>query len=144
MTMPAGEIQAPVAVDTIVTGAWVITLNSAREIYSDGAVAIIGGVIVEIGKRTAAAEMIRFGTTLFEEPGCNHLPAVLEALDETRIRARIGPWTWDQAGAAGRADLPDWLSMDADTALVRLSDGIDTCGPSWTAGRASRRTRRRR
>ena len=196
MTVAVEARQAPVAVDTIVTGAWVITLNSAREIYSDGAIAISGGVIVEVGKRAAilaayhpatlidepesivipgmtnghrhllcgakgampeggttleslrrfiypsfaalteqdmhvlarhaAAEMIRFGTTLFEEPGCNHLPAVLEALDETRIRARIGPWTWDQAGSAGRADLPDWLSMNADTALARLSDGIDT------------------
>jgi len=70
--------------------------------------------------------MIRFGTTLFEEPGCNHLDAVLEALDEARIRARIGPWTWDQGGAAGTKDLPNWLTMDADTALARLADGIET------------------
>ena len=28
----------------------------------------------------ATAEMIRFGTTTFEEPGCNHLEAVLDAL----------------------------------------------------------------
>ena len=196
LTVTVTETQAPEAVDTIVTGAWVITLNSAREIYRDGAIAIRDGVIVEVGKRAAvlaayrpatlidepdsivipgltnghrhllccakgampeggstleslrrfiypsfaalteedmhvlarhaAAEMIRFGTTLFEEPGCNHLPAVLEALDESGIRARIGPWTWDQAGSAGRADLPDWLAMDADTALTRLSDGIDT------------------
>ena len=174
MTVSAEEIHAPVAVDTIVTGAWVITLNREREIYADGAIAISGGVIVEVGKRAAilaayraatlidepasivipgmtnghrhllccakgampeggttlqalrrfiypsfaalteqdmhvlarhaAAEMIRFGTTLFEEPGCNPLPAVLEALDETRIRARIGPWTWDQAGPAGREE----------------------------------------
>src|SRR5258707_959391 len=49
----------------------------------------------------AAAEMIRFGTTLFEEPGVNHLDAVLEALASSGIRARTGPWTWDQAGPAG-------------------------------------------
>ena len=196
MTSPVKAPAGPVAVDTIVTGAWVITLNRARHIYSGGAIAIRDGVIVEVGKRDsilaayraatlidepdaivipgmanghrhllccakgampeggttlqalrrfiypsfaalteedmhvlarhAAAEMIRFGTTVFEEPGCNHLPAVLEALDEARIRARIGPWTWDQAGPAGRADLPDWLGMDADAALSRLSDGIDT------------------
>ena len=71
--------------------------------------------------------MIRFGTTLFEEPGCNHLPAVLEALDESGIRARIGPWTPDQALARRAAPTsPNWLAMDADTALTRLSDGIDT------------------
>jgi len=51
MTLSAEEIHAPVAVDTIVTGAWVITLNRAREIYADGAIAISGGVIVEVGKR---------------------------------------------------------------------------------------------
>ena len=193
---PGGAANGPVTVDTIVTGAWVITLNSARHIYAGGAIAIADGVIVDVGKRDAilaayraatlidepdaivipgmanghrhllccakgampeggttlqalrrfiypsfaalteedmhvlarhaAAERIRFGTTVFEEPGCNHLPAVLEALDDARIRARIGPWTWDQAGAAGRDDLPDWLRMDADAALSRLSDGIDT------------------
>ena len=73
----------------------------------------------------AAAEMIRFGTTLFEEPGCSHLDAVLEALASSGIRARTGPWTWDQAGPAGAADLPDWLRMDAKAALRRLADGID-------------------
>jgi 5-methylthioadenosine/S-adenosylhomocysteine deaminase len=73
----------------------------------------------------AAAEMIRFGTTLFEEPGVSHLDAVLEALATSGIRARTGPWTWDQAGPAGSADLPDWLRMDAKTALRRLSDGIE-------------------
>ena len=72
----------------------------------------------------AAAEMIRFGTTLFEEPGCDHLDAVLEALASSGIRARTGPWTWDQAGPAGAADLPDWLRMDARAALRRLADGI--------------------
>ena len=73
----------------------------------------------------AAAEMIRFGTTLFEEPGVNHLDAVLEALATSGIRARTRPWTWDQAGPAGAADLPDWLRMDAKTALRRLADGIE-------------------
>jgi 5-methylthioadenosine/S-adenosylhomocysteine deaminase len=190
------ERTEPVAVDTVVTGAWVITLNEAREIYRDGAIAVSGGVITEVGKREAilakyapatlidepeaiaipgmvnghrhllccakgampegghtlsalrqfiypsfaalteddmgvyarhaAAEMIRFGTTLFEEPGCNHLEAVLEALAASGIRARTGPWTWDQAGPAGADGLPDWLVMDADAALARLADGIAT------------------
>jgi cytosine/adenosine deaminase-related metal-dependent hydrolase len=186
----------PAAVDTIVTGEWIITLNAAREIYRDGAIAIADGVIVAVGKRAAvleqyraatliddpdsivipgmtnghrhllccakgampeggqtlsalrqfiypsfaalteddmhvyarhaAAEMIRFGTTLFEEPGCNHLDAVLEALAAAGIRARTGPWTWDQAGAAGTDGLPGWLRMDADAALDRLAEGVRT------------------
>jgi cytosine/adenosine deaminase-related metal-dependent hydrolase len=186
----------PIPADTIVTGEWIITLNAGREIYRDGAIAITGGVIVEVGKRAdilgryrpatlidepeaiiipgmtnghrhllccakgampeggqtlaalrqfiypsfaalteddmhtyarhAAAEMIRFGTTLFEEPGCNHLDAVLEALADTGIRARTGPWTWDQAGPAGTDGLPDWLTMDADAALDRLAEGVRT------------------
>jgi 5-methylthioadenosine/S-adenosylhomocysteine deaminase len=186
----------PTAVDTIVTGQYVITLNQDREIYAGGAVAIAGGVIAAVGKRDgilaryraatlidepdsiiipgmtnghrhllccakgampeggqtlsalrqfiypsfaalteddmhvyarhAAAEMIRFGTTLFEEPGCNHLDAVLEALADSGIRARTGPWTWDQAGAAGTDGLPDWLTMDAGAALDRLAEGVQT------------------
>jgi cytosine/adenosine deaminase-related metal-dependent hydrolase len=185
----------PVTVDTVVAGGWLLTMNPQREMYRAGAVAIDGGVIVEVGQRAdllsrytprqlidapdgvitpglvnghrhllccakgampeggqtldalrrfiypsfaalteqdmyvhaqhAAAEMIRFGTTLFEEPGCNHLDAVLEALAFSGIRARTGPWTWDQAGPAGAADLPDWLRMDAKTALRRLADGVD-------------------
>ena len=41
----------PIQADTIVTGEWIITLNAGREIYRDGAIAITGGVIVEVGKR---------------------------------------------------------------------------------------------
>jgi 5-methylthioadenosine/S-adenosylhomocysteine deaminase len=186
----------PEAVDTLLTGAWILTLNARREIVRDGAIAVRDGVIVEVGKRAAmrrayrpaeliddpdsfvipgmtnghrhllccakgampegastlsalrrfiypsfaalteedmhvlarhaAAEMIRFGTTLFEEPGCNHLDAVLEALDEVGIRARTGPWTWDQRGPAGSDGLPDWLVTDADAGLTRLADGVAT------------------
>ncbi len=185
----------PTAVDTVVAGGWLLTMNPQREMYRAGAVAIDGGVIVEVGQRAdllaryhprrlidapdgvitpglvnghrhllccakgampeggqtldalrqfiypsfaalteqdmyvhaqhAAAEMIRFGTTLFEEPGVSHLDAVLEALASSGIRARTGPWTWDQAGPAGAADLPDWLRMDAKAALRRLADGVE-------------------
>jgi 5-methylthioadenosine/S-adenosylhomocysteine deaminase len=192
---PARGTGGPVTVDTVVAGGWLLTMNPQREMYRTGAVAIRGGVIVEVGQRAdlltryaprrlidapdgvitpglvnghrhllccakgampeggqtldalrrfiypsfaalteqdiyvhaqhAAAEMIRFGTTLFEEPGCNHLGAVLEALASSGIRARTGPWTWDQAGPAGAADLPDWLRMDAKAALRRLADGVE-------------------
>jgi len=191
----AVEVAGPVTVDTVVAGGWLLTMNTQREMYRSGAVAIDGGIIVEVGQRAdlltrytprrlidapdgvitpglvnghrhllccakgampeggqtldalrrfiypsfaalteqdmyvhaqhAAAEMIRFGTTLFEEPGCNHLDAVLEALASSGIRARTGPWTWDQAGPAGATDLPDWLRMDARAALRRLADGVE-------------------
>ena len=190
-----GGATGPVTVDIVVAGGWLLTMNSQREMYRTGAVAIDGGVIVGVGQRDdllsryvpgrlidapdgvitpglvnghrhllccakgampeggqtldalrrfiypsfaalteqdmyvhaqhAAAEMIRFGTTLFEEPGVSHLDAVLEALASSGIRARTGPWTWDQAGPAGAADLPDWLRMDATTALRLLADGIE-------------------
>jgi cytosine/adenosine deaminase-related metal-dependent hydrolase len=73
----------------------------------------------------ATAEMIRFGTTAFEEPGCIHLPAVLEALDTSGIRCRVGPWTWDQVGVVG-ANCPDWLRMTSDNAIRRLQEGLET------------------
>ena len=202
--MTVTERTEPVDVDTIVTGEWVITLNAEREIYRDGAIAVSGGVITEVGKRAAilakyrpvtlidepgsivipglvnghrhllccakgampeggqtlsalrqfiypsfaalteddmgvyarhaAAEMIRFGTTLFEEPGCNHLEAVLEALAAAGIRARTGPWTWDQAGPAGADGLPDWLRMDAAAALDRLARVLRPSASSATRG----------
>ncbi|MCU1489404.1 MAG: hypothetical protein JWM85_809 [Acidimicrobiaceae bacterium] len=187
---------ATTQVDLLLAGGWLITMNSRREIYRDGAVAVAGSKIVAVGARSeiieryrarrtidtssmvttpglvnghrhllccpkgampeggqtlsalrefiypcfasltaeqmhtyalhATAEMIRFGTTSFEEPGCNHLDAVLEALAHSGIRCRVGPWTWDQRGAAGDTDLPDWLALDTDAALERLRRGIDT------------------
>lgn len=76
--------------------------------------------------RHATAEMIRFGTTSFEEPGCNHLEAVLEAVASSGIRCRTGPWTWDQAGSAGDNGLPHWLRFDPPEAVKRLEWGVET------------------
>jgi cytosine/adenosine deaminase-related metal-dependent hydrolase len=73
----------------------------------------------------ATAEMIRFGTTTFEEPGCEHLDAVIEALAQSGIRCRVGPWTWDQGGPAA-ANCPNWLVMDTDAAVRRLEQGLET------------------
>ncbi len=73
----------------------------------------------------ATAEMIRFGTTTFEEPGCAHLPAVLEAIDRSGMRCRVGPWTWDQGGVAGD-NCPDWLRLSTAQAVARLEKGIAT------------------
>ncbi len=73
----------------------------------------------------ATAEMIRFGTTTFEEPGCVHLPAVLEALVKSGMRCRVGPWTWDQGGVAG-ANCPDWIRLTTAEAVQRLEQGLET------------------
>ena len=73
-----------------------------------------------------SAEMLRFGTTLYEEPGCTHLDAVLEGIAATGIRCRIGPWTWDHGGPSA-ATLPSgWLRMTCDQAVERLKDGVAT------------------
>jgi predicted amidohydrolase YtcJ len=61
------ERTEPVAVDTIVTGEWIITLNADREIYRDGAIAVSGGVITEVGKRAAILVKYR-PATLIDEP----------------------------------------------------------------------------
>lgn len=73
-----------------------------------------------------SAEMLRFGQTLFEEPGCSHLPAVLEGLATVGIRCRTGPWTWDHGGPSGATLPSDWLKMDTAACIKRLEDGIDT------------------
>jgi cytosine/adenosine deaminase-related metal-dependent hydrolase len=182
-------------VDLLVVGGWVLTVDGERRVFRNGAVAVDGSSIVDVGTSTeltnryrarrvidacdkvvlpglinghrhllatakgalpegrvtldnlrrfvypsfaalsesdmqaytrhATAEMIRFGTTTFEEPGCVHLDAVLESLEASGMRCRVGPWTWDQGGVAG-GGCPDWLRMDAPTALRRLNEGIET------------------
>jgi len=73
-----------------------------------------------------SAEMLRFGQTLFEEPGCSHLPAVLEGIAEVGIRCRTGPWTWDHGGPSGESLPSDWLKMDTAACIRRLEAGIET------------------
>jgi cytosine/adenosine deaminase-related metal-dependent hydrolase len=73
-----------------------------------------------------SAEMLRFGTTLFEEPGCTYLDAVLEGIASTGIRCRIGPWTWDHGGPSAGTLPSTWLKMTHDEAVERLKDGVAT------------------
>jgi 5-methylthioadenosine/S-adenosylhomocysteine deaminase len=185
----------PTPVDLLITGGWVLTLDSERRVFRRGAIAVRESTIAAVGqadelesqylpaRRIEASrfvaipglinghrhllatakgaqpdgnvtfdnlktfvypffaalteedmfaytlhitsEMIRFGTTTFEEPGCVHLEAVLEALSRVGIRCRVGPWTWDQAGPAAR-NCPDWLQMDTASAVRRLEEGIGT------------------
>lgn len=72
------------------------------------------------------AEMLRFGTTLFEEPGCTYLDAVLDGIAATGIRCRTGPWTWDHGGPSAPTLPSNWLRMTHDQAVERLKDGVAT------------------
>lgn len=55
-----------------------------------------------------AAEMIRNGTTTFQEPGCTHLDSVVRAVDEIGIRCSTGHWAWDQLGP-NSGQCPDYF-----------------------------------
>ncbi len=74
--MTAVERTEPVAVDTVVTGEWMITLNADREIYRDGAIAVAGGVITEVGKRDAILAKYR-PATLIDEPRSIVIPGMV-------------------------------------------------------------------
>ena len=73
-----------------------------------------------------SAELLRFGTTLFEDPGCTYLDAVVEGVASTGIRCRTGPWTWDHGGPSSGTLRTDWLKMTTAAAVKRLEDGIRT------------------
>lgn len=190
------ERELPEVVDLVVRGGWLITLNTDREIFRDGLLAITGSAIVAAGSRAVlggkyrgrveisapdqvilpgmvnghrhilsgargaapeglvtlevlrafyypsfealteedmhayalhhAAEMLRFGTTLFEEPGCTYLDAVLDGIAQVGIRCRIGPWTWDHGGPSADTLPSGWLRMNHDQAVERLKDGVAT------------------
>lgn len=71
-----------------------------------------------------SAEMLRFGTTLYQEPGCTYLDAVLAGISSTGIRCRIGPWTWDHGGPSADTLPSTWLRMTCDQAVERLKEGV--------------------
>ena len=78
--------------------------------------------------RHAAAEMIRFGTTLFEEPGCNHLDAVLEALAVVRDPGPDRPVDLGP-GRPGRRRGPAGLAADGRQGGAAPAGRRDRAGP---------------
>jgi 5-methylthioadenosine/S-adenosylhomocysteine deaminase len=70
------ERTEPIAVDTVVTGEWIITLNADREVYRDGAIAVSGGVITEVGKRAAILAKYQ-PATLIDEPDGIVIPGLI-------------------------------------------------------------------
>lgn len=70
----------------------------------------------------SSAEMIRNGTTCFQEPGCTHLDSVVQAIDEIGIRCSMGHWAWDQKGP-NSGQCPDYFyRLDTDECLKLLQD----------------------
>ncbi|MBM4441904.1 MAG: amidohydrolase family protein [Candidatus Rokubacteria bacterium] len=68
--------------------------------------------------RLACLEMLRTGTTTFCEAGTLFdVGAVADAVDAIGLRAVLGRWTWDLAGARGR------MRQSADEAL-RLNEAM--------------------
>ncbi len=70
------------------------------------------------------AEMIRNGTTCFQEPGATHLENVLQALEEASIRCTMGPWAWDQDGPNAAQCPSDFYKMTTDECLRHLQDSF--------------------
>jgi 5-methylthioadenosine/S-adenosylhomocysteine deaminase len=69
--------------------------------------------------RLACLEMIRTGTTTFCEAGTLFdVAAVAEAVARIGMRAILGRWTWDLAGARGR------MRQSTDEALARTDEMI--------------------
>jgi len=120
----------PVAVDTVVTDEWIITLNAAREIYRDGAIAVSGGVITEVGKQ---ADIVVFDTANFDlRPLHNPVANIvygstghsvdtvliggevvlrhkqLTSLDEAGLRSQVEAINRRVLGEIGIAPLPRW------------------------------------
>lgn len=72
----------------------------------------------------SCAEMIRNGTTCFQEPGTTHLEVVAQAIDEVGIRCTMGPWAWDQKGPNARQCPEYFCKMDTDECLKFLEDSF--------------------
>jgi cytosine/adenosine deaminase-related metal-dependent hydrolase len=56
--------EAPIAADLLIAGATLITMDAARRVIADGALAIQGDRIVAVGKREAVARGVVAGRTL--------------------------------------------------------------------------------
>ena len=68
----------------------------------------------------AAVEMLRSGTTTFLEAGTiRFLDDVVDALDATGIRGRVGNWVWDLPPE------PSVYRQDTDAAIDRLAGQLD-------------------
>ena len=65
-----GTQAEPQTVDTIITNVMVVTMNEQREIYTDGAIAIDGPLIVGVGRREDVAAAFAARSTIDGRGGC--------------------------------------------------------------------------
>lgn len=81
-----------------------------------------------LAAQVAALNMIKGGTTLFLEAGTViHLDAVMDALEETKIRGRVGQWV------EGRAYSPQQDQAELSRAAIKLlEDEVDKYPDSGT------------
>ena len=58
----------PVEVDLLLAGGWPITMNERREVYRDGAVAVSGTTILEVGQRSDLETRYRASASCWPMP----------------------------------------------------------------------------
>ena len=54
--MAEDDDSAAAEVDLLLAGGWLLTMNDQRDVYRDGAVAVSGTKIVDVGQRAQLAE----------------------------------------------------------------------------------------
>jgi len=71
------------------------------------------------GARLACLEMLRNGTTCFQEGGtARSVASSARAVEEAGLRGTLSPWTWD------RPQDPAGLAMTTDQAIARTEDAV--------------------
>lgn len=76
--MPEATEVQPAAADLLVAGEWVLTMDAARTMIRDGAVAVLGGRIVDVGPAAELQRRWQVATTV-GGPGRLVLPGLINA-----------------------------------------------------------------
>jgi cytosine/adenosine deaminase-related metal-dependent hydrolase len=86
-----------------------------------------------LAAQCAALAMIRYGTTTFLEAGTvSHLDAVMEGLDGTGIRGRVGEWVEGRARGAEDADQVSAAAIAVlESEIARYPDDGETRLAAW-------------
>lgn len=111
-TAPGG-VEQGATVDLLVAGGTLVTMNAAREVIADGAVAIDGGRIVEVGPAAELADRYAADRTLRADPYDIVLPGLVNGHNHAAMTLL--------RGVADDLQLMDWLDnyiFPAESALV--------------------------
>jgi cytosine/adenosine deaminase-related metal-dependent hydrolase len=125
----------PVAADTLITGATIVTMDAGRRIITDGAIAIAGDRIVAIGKtatidRTVSAAETIDGRRFVITPGfVNGHVHVTETLIKNYIPEHVGfdegIWRWSVP--LYQLQTPDEQRLAAQLSAVSMLRSGTTC-----------------